>query len=104
MYNVLYNDKATYKNVSFIYHFFVFSEVFKKNLSLFFRSAGNRAYPLKLGSSLEFNVYCHMTNDLEACSSGSGSGWTLVMKIDGDKVLKKSLCPCVQLLCISLNS
>jgi len=27
-----------------------------------------------------------MTNDLEACSSGSGSGWTLVMKIDGDKM------------------
>lgn len=48
------------------------------------RSSGNRAYPLKLGSSLERNVYCHMTNDLGACG---GNGWTLVIKIDGDKVI-----------------
>jgi len=48
-----------------------------------FRSSGNKAYPLKLGSSLELDVYCHMTNDLGACG---GSGWTLVMKIDGNKV------------------
>ena len=50
---------------------------------MFFRSTGNKAYPLKLGSSLELDVYCHMTNDLGACG---GSGWTLVMKIDGNKV------------------
>ena len=50
---------------------------------MFFRSTGNKAYPLRLGSSLELDVYCHMTNDLGACN---GSGWTLVMKIDGNKV------------------
>lgn len=48
-----------------------------------FRSSGNKAYPLKLGSSIELDVYCHMANDLGACG---GSGWTLVMKIDGNKV------------------
>ena len=46
-------------------------------------SAGNKAYPLKLGSPLELDVYCHMTSDLVACGGG---GWTLVMKIDGNKL------------------
>ncbi|KAL9953491.1 hypothetical protein ACROYT_G040914 [Oculina patagonica] len=44
---------------------------------------GNKAYPLKLESSLELPVYCHMTNDLGACGGG---GWTMVMKMDGNKV------------------
>ncbi len=51
---------------------------------VFLRSVGNRAYPLKLGSSFELHVYCHMTNDLGACGGG---GWTMVMKMDGNKVL-----------------
>ena len=41
---------------------------------------------LLLGSSLEFKIYCHMTNDLAGCKGG---GWTLVMKIDGDKVKQR---------------
>lgn len=52
-------------------------------LYLFSRSEGNKAYPLKLGYNV-LPVYCHMTNDLGTCGSG---GWTLVMKIDGNKVL-----------------
>ena len=36
-----------------------------------------------MGPSFELNVYCHMTNDLAGCGGG---GWTLAMKIDGDKV------------------
>ena len=50
---------------------------------LFIRSEGNKAYPLKLGSAT-FSVYCHMTNDLGSCGGG---GWTLVMKINGNKVV-----------------
>ena len=33
-------------------------------------------------------VYCHMTNDVGECGGG---GWTLVMKIDGNKVHMTSL-------------
>ena len=52
----------------------------------FFSSTGNKAYPLRLGSSLELDIYCHMTDNLGACGGG---GWTLVMKIDGDEVKKQ---------------
>ena len=55
----------------------------------------NKAYLLNVGSEI-IPVYCHMegTTQLEACGGG---GWTLVMKIDGSKVLKvecshKQLC------------
>jgi len=42
----------------------------------------NKAYSLKLGSAT-VPVYCHMTDDdLGSCGGG---GWTLVMKIDGNK-------------------
>lgn len=50
--------------------------------SLFTRSEGNKAYPLKVGSNI-LSVYCHMNDDLRACGSG---GWTLVIKIDGNNV------------------
>jgi len=49
---------------------------------LFSRSEGNKAYTLKVGS-VEIPIYCHMAGDLGACGGG---GWTLVMKIDGNKV------------------
>ena len=45
-----------------------------------------KAYPLVVGS-LSINVYCHVTmanTGNDACGDG---GWTLVMKIDGNKVL-----------------
>jgi len=51
-------------------------ELYSKNLS-----EGNKAYTLKVGS-VEIPIYCHMTGDLGACGGG---GWTLVMKIDGNK-------------------
>ena len=41
----------------------------------------NKAYILSVGSE-KIPVYCHMTN--EECGDG---GWTLVMKIDGSKVI-----------------
>ena len=50
------------------------------------RSKGNTAYFLDVGST-KVPVYCHMTtHGLDACGGG---GWTLVMKIDGSKVLKQ---------------
>jgi len=48
-----------------------------------FRSEGNKAYVLKLGSDV-LPVYCHMAGDLGACGVGE---WTLVIKMDGNKVL-----------------
>ena len=49
------------------------------------RSKGNTAYLLDVGST-KVPVYCHMTtHGLDECGGG---GWTLVMKIDGSKVLK----------------
>ena len=50
-----------------------------------FRAKENTAYLLDVGST-KVPVYCHMTKEgLDACGGG---GWTLVMKIDGSKVLK----------------
>jgi len=51
---------------------------------LFIRSEGNKAYPLKLGSAT-IPVYCHMTDDLGSCGGG---GWTLVIKLNGNMVLR----------------
>ncbi|KAL9953719.1 hypothetical protein ACROYT_G041178 [Oculina patagonica] len=42
---------------------------------------GNKVYQLKVGSAA-VHVYCHVTDDLGSCGGG---GWTLVMKIDGNK-------------------
>ena len=51
----------------------------------FNRSSENKAYLLDVGSA-KIPVYCHMTkHGLDTCGGG---GWTLVMKIDGSKVLK----------------
>ena len=50
-----------------------------------FRAKENTAYLLDVGST-KVPVYCHMTkHGLDACGGG---GWTLVMKINGSKVLK----------------
>ena len=50
-----------------------------------FRAKENAAYLLDVGST-KVPVYCHMTtHGLDACGGG---GWTLVMKINGSKVLK----------------
>ena len=50
-----------------------------------FRAKENTAYLLDVGST-KVPVYCHMTKEgLDECGGG---GWTLVMKIDGSKVLK----------------
>ena len=56
----------------------------KKNrlFKISIRSEGNKAYPLKLTSTI-IPVYCHVTDDLGPCGGG---GWTLVMKINGSKV------------------
>ena len=52
------------------------------------RSKGNTAYLLDVGST-KVPVYCHMTkHGLDACGGG---GWTLVMKIDGSKVLSVNI-------------
>ncbi|XP_078351548.1 uncharacterized protein LOC144636259 [Oculina patagonica] len=51
-------------------------ELYDNNLA-----GGNKAYPLKMGSVI-LPVFCHMTDDLGDCGGG---GWTLVMKIDGQK-------------------
>ena len=48
----------------------------------FFSLQENKAYmlPTDIG---KIPVYCHMTNDVGECGGG---GWTLVMKINGNKV------------------
>ena len=63
--------------------FTIFIEVsYSKCSYLLLRSLGDKDYQVTLGSEV-FPVYCHMTDDLGACG---GSGWTLVMKIDGNQV------------------
>ena len=48
------------------------------------RSAGNGAYYIKAMNTDQYtHVYCHM-NTITEC--GEHGGWTLVMKIDGNKV------------------
>ena len=48
------------------------------------RSRGNEAYLLRMDYG-SVPVYCHMTSsDIGACGGG---GWSLAMKIDGDKVI-----------------
>ena len=49
---------------------------------LFVRSEGNKPYHLLVSPQKKVLVYCHMAS-LGTCGGG---GWTLVMKIDGDKV------------------
>ena len=52
---------------------------------ILFRAKENTAYLLDVGST-KVPVYCHMTkHGLDTCGGG---GWTLVMKINGSKVLK----------------
>ena len=51
-----------------------------------FSSRESRAYPLVVGS-LPINVYCHMTMAKTGNGACGDGGWTLVMKIDGNKVL-----------------
>ena len=46
-----------------------------------FRSPENKAYMLQTDNG-RIPVYCHMTG-IDGCGDG---GWTLVMKIDGNKV------------------
>jgi hypothetical protein len=49
-----------------------------------FRQAQDGVYRIKAKTSTNFtNVYCHMT-PIEGCSGG---GWTMVMKINGNKVI-----------------
>lgn len=65
-----------------------FTKVREKRLiqfsKLILRPTENKAYTLQLGSQ-KLPVYCHMTGgDLGDCGYG---GWTLVMKIDGSKVI-----------------
>ena len=48
-----------------------------------YRSLSNGVYHLQNTASLEqYQVYCHMT-ELSECGQG---GWTLAMKVDGNKV------------------
>ena len=55
-----------------------------KSGTLLIRSLGNKAYVFQMPSG-KVPVYCHMASTgLGACGGG---GWTLVMKIDGNKVL-----------------
>ena len=52
-------------------------------LNVLFRSLSNGVYQLRNIDLLEeYQVYCHMT-EISDCGSG---GWTLVMKIDRNKV------------------
>ena len=52
-----------------------------------FASNGNYSVWPDGADGLEENVYCHMTK-IPGCDKG---GWTLVMKIDGNKVVINSI-------------
>ena len=52
----------------------------------------NKSYPLILGDDV-FDIFCNMTVapiNNETCGDG---GWTLVMKIDGNKVYELQTLP-----------
>jgi len=49
-------------------------------------SRESKAYPIFVGS-LSINVYCHVTMANTGNGACGDGGWTLVMKIDGNKVL-----------------
>ena len=59
----------------------------------------DKAYSLLMDSE-EVQVYCHMT-DIPGCDGG---GWTLVMKLNGSKVLCFTMSYCCLLLIIHLVS
>ena len=47
------------------------------------RSSADGAYTIFAGTSNEIKVFCDMTGTSTGCGGG---GWTLVMRIDGQKV------------------
>lgn len=52
------------------------------------RNSTDGIYTLKSASSGKYyDVFCHMT-DIDACGGG---GWTLIMKLDGNKVWFKGV-------------
>ena len=55
------------------------------HMIVLFSSLSNGVYQLRNNDFLkkEYQAYCHMT-EISGCGSG---GWTLVMKIDGNKVM-----------------
>jgi hypothetical protein len=56
------------------------------NICIVLRSLSNGVYQLNYRDSPgKYQVYCHMT-EINGCE---GKGWTLVMKMDGNKVTKK---------------
>ena len=56
---------------------------------LTFRNSTDGIYSLKSYSTGEYyDVYCHMS-EIATCGGG---GWTLVMKVDGNKVLFSNIC------------
>ena len=61
----------------------ILDNVFNIHLIVLFSSLSNGVYQLRNNDSLEeYQVYCHLT-EISGCGLG---GWTLVMKIDGNKV------------------
>ena len=53
-------------------------------LSSLFRGSADDAYTIFGGTANEARVFCDMTGASTGCNGG---GWTLVMRIDGHKVL-----------------
>ena len=69
----------------------------KFNIIYLFSAAVDGVYYLKSNESSEiYPVYCHMTSLSGKCGGG---GWTLVMKLDRDKV-KYFTVNDIQILCL----
>lgn len=57
-------------------------------LHLFYSGKESKAYKMIVGSEI-ISVYCHMVDAHPANGTCAKGGWTLVMKIDGNKVQPK---------------
>ena len=69
----------------------------KFNIIYLFSSTADGVYYLMSNEDFEiYPVYCHMTNLSDKCGGG---GWTLVMKLDRDKV-KHVTVNDIQILCL----
>ena len=81
--NVLIDFMCKIYNINWVLHDVTIWLGHKYSRNLLFRLLRNGVYKLKYtDSSEEYPVYCHMA----AIPGCQGGGWTLVMKIDGNRV------------------
>ena len=84
-----------HQKIEIKFHYFICT--FSINNLVFFSSFLNGVYKLQNNITQEkFQIYCHMT-EIPGCGPG---GWTLVVKVDGNKV-KPNMHSCIDVLILS---